>query len=146
MTGVPSLPVYKRFAILENTAVSESIEMRSTPELQTETTPTNKIRRRSPPRWERRLPKQYTLAATPNPRSLSIKVELQTTDTAEVRASAALIDSGATGKFLDKRWVEEQRIDLIQAAQVNTGEGVTRETGGVENSDGQVQDFGARNE
>ena len=44
--------------------------------------------------WERRLPKQYVVAATPGPKSLPIKVEIQTTDTTEVKSGPALVDCG----------------------------------------------------
>ena len=46
------------------------------------------------------------MAASPSPKSLVVKVEIQTTDTAEVRSKPALIDSGVTSLFMDQRYVE----------------------------------------
>ena len=108
--GMPSLSVYNKFAPLENIIISEPPEMRSSPEQTNQDIPTPKTRKRSVPRWEQRLPKQYVLAVTPSTKSLSIKVELQMTDTAEIKSSLALIDCGMTGKFLSKQFVEEHRI------------------------------------
>ena len=52
-------------------------------------------------RWEHNLPKQFIVAASPSPNSLNLKVEIQMTDTAEVKGVTALLDRGATGLFID---------------------------------------------
>jgi hypothetical protein len=48
-------------------------------------------------RWEKRLPKRFVLTATLSSNSFKIPVELQTTDTQEVKAARALLDCGASG-------------------------------------------------
>ena len=53
------------------------------------------------PNWEKKLPKKLRIAATPSPHSLDLKVEIQTTDTVETAMVTTLLDSGATGLFLD---------------------------------------------
>jgi len=53
------------------------------------------------PKWEQQLPKRYVLAATPSERSLNLDVAIQATDTGEVHTVSALLDSGATGLFID---------------------------------------------
>jgi Retroviral aspartyl protease len=60
--------------------------------------------------WERRHPKRYVVAATPSPTSLVIKVEVQTTDTVEVKSGPALVDYGATGQITDHVYVEQNRL------------------------------------
>ena len=60
--------------------------------------------------WERRFPKQYVVAATPGPKSLVIKVEIQTIDTAEVKSGPTLIDCKATSQFMDGDYVEWNRL------------------------------------
>ena len=60
--------------------------------------------------WEKRLPKRYIVATAPGPKSLVIKVEIQTTDTAEVKSGPALVDCGATGQFMDRDYVEQNRL------------------------------------
>jgi len=53
------------------------------------------------PKWEQQIPKHYVLAATPSERSLNLDIAIQTTDTGEVHAVSALLNSGATGLFID---------------------------------------------
>jgi len=57
-------------------------------------------------KWEKCLPKKYVVASTPSPRSLVIKVEIQTTDTDKVKTGPALVDSGATLSFMSQSYVE----------------------------------------
>ena len=59
------------------------------------------------PKWEKALPEKFIIAAmeeTPN--SIKIKVEIKTTDTAEKRSITTLIDSRATGKFIDRQYAK----------------------------------------
>ena len=60
--------------------------------------------------WEKWLPKQYVVAATPGFKSLVIKVDIQTTDTADVKSGPVLVDCGATGQFMDCDYVEKNRL------------------------------------
>jgi len=57
------------------------------------------------PKWEQQLPRRYVLAATPSERSLNLDIAIQTTDTGDVHAVSALLDSGATGLFIDPEFV-----------------------------------------
>ncbi|GLB40640.1 putative zinc ion binding [Lyophyllum shimeji] len=62
------------------------------------------------PRWEKRLPRSFTLAATPSRNSVILGVEVVTTDTQEILGLKALLDSGASGLFLHIRFVHEHGI------------------------------------
>ena len=42
--------------------------------------------------------------------SLTLKVELQTKDTGETKSVMALLDSGATGMFIDQNYVKASRL------------------------------------
>ena len=60
------------------------------------------------------MPEKLTIAiveGTPN--SLNLKMEIETTDTAE----NALVDSGATGKFIDRQYAKSCRFNLIKLTQ-----------------------------
>ena len=46
------------------------------------------------------------MASTPGSKSLVIKVELQTTDTAEVKSDLALVDCEATGSFMSWNYIK----------------------------------------
>ena len=62
------------------------------------------------PAWERRLPCRYVVASTPSSNSLHLNVEIETTDTQQTRSVVALLDSGATGLFLDTNYVEQHQL------------------------------------
>ena len=59
---------------------------------------------------EKAASKAICSAATPGPKSLVIKVEIQTTDTAEVKSGPTLVDCKATGQFMDCDYVEQNRL------------------------------------
>ena len=61
-------------------------------------------------KWEKHLPKAFVLAVTPGLKSLTVRVSLQSTDTAEVFATLALVDCGATGQFIDQEYVPKHRL------------------------------------
>ena len=86
------------------------------------------------PKWERRLPKRYVVAATPGPRSLNLKVELQSTDTGDVIATNALLDCGATGLFIDTEYVRKHRLTVRTLARpipVFNVDGTANEAGSI---------------
>ena len=62
------------------------------------------------PQWERRLLAHFIVDMLDEMeglwRSLKLNIELQTTDTRETRAVKALLDSGATGMFIDRAYVK----------------------------------------
>ncbi len=62
------------------------------------------------PRWERnRVPCQFTISSI-SPCSLDLTVELKTTDTGSEFRTNALVDSGATGSFIDSDFVHRNGI------------------------------------
>src|SRR6202142_1860571 len=60
--------------------------------------------------WERSLPKKYIIAAIPSQHSLSIDIEIKTTDNSLKRCLQALVDCGMTGMFIDQKFVETNDI------------------------------------
>ncbi|KAG5718649.1 hypothetical protein E4T56_gene16663 [Termitomyces sp. T112] len=59
------------------------------------------------PAWECCLPHCYIVASTPSTNSLKLQVEIETTDTQQIQSVVALLDSGATGLFLDTDYVQQ---------------------------------------
>ena len=53
------------------------------------------------PKWERALPESYTISVIGESSSLKLKVELETMDTSERKSVNSLVDSGATGEFIN---------------------------------------------
>ena len=64
------------------------------------------------PKWEKALPESYTISAIGESNSLKLKVELKTTDTSERKSVNSLVDSGATGEFIDRDYVKSCQFNL----------------------------------
>jgi len=73
------------------------------------------------PKWEQQIPKHYVLAATPSERSLNLDIAIQTTDTGEVHAVSALLNSGATGLFIDPEFVWWNHLTMQSLAWAMLG-------------------------
>jgi Retroviral aspartyl protease len=58
------------------------------------------------PNWEKRLPDRFVVASAISDNSLELSIALQTTDTGEVFSTAALLDCGATDKFIHSNFVK----------------------------------------
>ena len=108
MNSTPLLCSYNCFDVLQVEQIND-IEM-ETPDVQRtkkppiSTSPTDSPIRIRRPKWERLLPKEFVIAATENnPTALKLKVEIETTDTAEKKSVSALVDCGATGEVTTPR-------------------------------------------
>jgi len=103
--SAPQSLLVNRFIVLDieevNTEVCEPIDA---PPLSPSTPVKTALPRR--PKWEKRLPKRLS-ANTLNAHRTSIilSIEIGTTDTSEVHSVKVLLDSGATGNFIDKDFV-----------------------------------------
>ena len=86
------------------------------------------------PTWEKKLPKKLTIVATPSSHSFNLKVEIQTTDTPEMMIVTMLLDSSATGLFLDMDYVKEQKLStrkLTHPIPVVNVDGTPNEAGPI---------------
>jgi len=64
------------------------------------------------PKWEKRLPKHLSISTLDaQGTSLLLPVEIGTTDTSELHSVKALLDSGATGSFIDRDFVRSKGIN-----------------------------------
>jgi len=99
------LLLVNRFAVLDiekvNTDICEPID---TP-LLLPSTPDRTTQPRKP-KWEKRLPKRLSINTLDARRMLIIlPIEVSTTDTSEVHSVKVLLDSRATGNFIDRNFV-----------------------------------------
>ena len=99
---MPRSLLVNRFAVLDteevNTDISEPIDA---PSLSSSSAPDRTTQSRKP-KWEKRLPKQLSVNTLDACRTLIILlIEVSTTDTSEVHSVKALLDSGATGNFIN---------------------------------------------
>jgi hypothetical protein len=81
---MPPLGGYNRFTCLEvDTLIEPCICIaNSTEAVQTPSHPPNSNRRSCLPAWERQLPVRYIVAASPEPMSLAVDVEIELMDSA----------------------------------------------------------------
>jgi len=62
-------------------------------------------------KWEQQLPSKLVIAsAEDGSNSLKLKVELETTDTGEVKSVNSFVDSRATGEFIDCHYAKSNRL------------------------------------
>jgi hypothetical protein len=87
------------------------------------------------PKWERSLPARLTIASLEDkPGSLKLKVSIETTDTGETKSITSLIDSGATGNFIDREYVKANRLTtrtLSKPIPVFNVDGTPNEAGSI---------------
>jgi len=106
------LLLVNRFAVLDveevNTDISEPIDAPSL-----SSSAPDRTTQPWKPKWEKRLPKRLSInTLDTRGTSIILPIEVSTTDTSEVHSVKALLDSGATGNFIDR--------DFIQTKGINT--------------------------
>ena len=120
--GIPLLSTCNHFKILSNICDSETTlpdvqNSENTPAKVSENTlakvpipipvSTPAAPRVQKPKWEKTLPKGYTITATgENFTSLKLKVKIETTSTVERKSVFSLVDSGATSEFIDRDYMK----------------------------------------
>ncbi len=101
-----------RFKVLSIDPMPETFEP-APPAVSPEPLPRNPRPTRLP-KWERKLPRSFTVASSaPGPNSLYLKVQVESLSKVK-RQVRALVDSGATGLFIDRGYVRSQRIPTRQ--------------------------------
>jgi hypothetical protein len=128
---MPSSPTSNRYACLSvedvDTDTIEQVEVvKDIPEL--------RKRRVHRKRWERRLPKKYIVASTPSEKSLMLDIEVESTDNGLKRATKSLLDCGATGLFMDRKWVTTNNLPsrtLTTPIPVFNVDGTPNEAGAI---------------
>ena len=81
------------------------------------------------------LPKAYTIvSAEESSNSLKLKVEIETTDIAQKKSVATLVDCGATGEFIDRDYAKSCQFNLVKLTQlvlVHNIDGTLNEAGSI---------------
>ena len=128
--GTPSLQSHNRFACLEVDEINDTAELIKS------VVPEGDKEQRRPKRrgWERRLPRSMVLAATPSSKSLRLQVELQTTDTQDMKVAKALLDCGASGLFANQKYIDREQLNtwkLSEPIVVHNVDGTPNEAGPI---------------
>jgi hypothetical protein len=139
--STPPSSNYNRFSILSVNSIPEIDEsvkqLQVVQTLQTSLDSPAGQRPRFRPKWERALPAKLVigmLGGKETSRSLSLKVSLETTDTGDVKSVNALLDSGATGMFIDRDYVKANRLTtrtLSTPIPVYNVDGTPNEAGSI---------------
>ena len=140
MNRAPLLSSHNRFSTLSVDNIPKIDEPVADPQT-VQLQPSEKTPARVPaqrPRWERHLPAHFIvdmLDKMEGPqRSLKLNIELQTTDTGETRAVKALLDSGATGMFIDHAYIKANCFPtrtLSSPIPIRNVDGTLNEAGSV---------------
>jgi hypothetical protein len=132
----PPLSSRNRFSILSIDSIPEIEEPVETKVVQS--SESHPVLRTFRPNWEHRLPSSFVVSVLDETedrrRSLTLKIELQTTDTGEVKSVKALLDSGATGMFIDRDYVKTNGLStrtLSHPIPVRNVDGTLNEAGSV---------------
>ena len=135
MTSTPSLSSYNHFSCLSveeiNEPSSDTCENETAVQTPSNPHPTFPPHR---PQWERRLPRRLVIAASPSENSLLVDVEIETTDTAAKRRTEGLVDCGASGLFIDDKYVADNAIPtrtLSRPIPVFNVDGTPNEAGSI---------------
>src|SRR5579859_3461024 len=130
MRGTPPLlQKYNRFSCLEVEEYEDTSDQEEPAVPKSEERMEVKMKK-----WEKKLPSAYVLAATPGSNSFKLRVEIQTTDTQEIKAAMALLDCGASRLFVHRRFVEKERLNmrsLTNPIQVRNVDGTSNEAGPI---------------
>ena len=88
------------------------------------------------PRWEKRMTRKLIIhSLEEGPNCLMIPTHLKTTDTMEEAATKAMVDTGATGDFIDRDFVERTKLPtrkLSQPIPVYNVDGTPNEAGSID--------------
>ena len=88
------------------------------------------------PRWEKRMTRKLIIRSLEEgPNCLMIPTHLKTTDTMEEAATEAMVDTGATGDFIDRDFVERTKLPtrkLSQPIPVYNVDGTPNEAGSID--------------
>jgi len=87
------------------------------------------------PKWKQQLPSKLVIALVEDgSTSLKLKVELETTDTGEVKSINSFVDSGATGEFINRHYTKSNRLytwKLSEPILVYNVDGTLNEAGSI---------------
>ena len=135
---MPSSSTYNRFSVLHVDSIPEIKEpVESPPVVPPKANPPAPPYKWKP-NWEKRIPNHLVIDTLDEKEgrrhSLTLKIELQTTDMAETKSMTALLDSGATGMFIDREYVKKSGFTtrtLSNLIPVQNVDGTPNEAGSI---------------
>jgi len=138
VNSTPSLSYHNWFSVLPtcslNETVEPSIDVQNPVSKNLIVVPMEIVQNRHP-KWEQQLPSKLVMAsAEDSSTSLKLKVELDTTDTGEVKSVNSFVDSRATGEFIDRHYAKSNQLytwKLSKPILVYNVDGTLNEAGSI---------------
>jgi len=88
------------------------------------------------PRWERRMSRKLIIRSLEEgPNCIMLPIQLKTTDTMEEASTEAMVDTGATGDFIDQDFVDRAKLPTCKLSQpipVYNVDGSLNEAGSID--------------
>ena len=110
MSRAPPLLVSNRFSILTIDEPTTNEDAQNTPDPSLPLPPPEPRKPRKP-KWEKHVGRKFVInSLEEGPNSILIPVHLKTTDTMEESSTEALVDTGATGDFIDRDFVTNNKL------------------------------------
>src|SRR5467141_3473802 len=133
----PLLPDNNQFSVLEvpepDTAPELEDALRENPKVQPP--PTVELRRLRQPKWERCMTHKLIICSgEKDPRCIMVPIHLKMTDTMEEASTEAMVDTGATGDFVDQDFVNQAKLPtrkLSQPIPIYNVDGTLNEAGSI---------------
>jgi len=132
VSRAPPLLSNNRFSVLEITEpkVDEDAQEPDTPAL----LPTKPCKLRQP-KWEKRIKRKLVIHLLElDVKCIMLPIHLKTMDTMEETSTEAMVDTGATGDFIDQDFVTQAKLPtckLSQLIQVYNVDGTLNEAGSI---------------
>jgi len=124
-----------RFSALEIYDVPDLLQG-ETSEEDTPSNPPTETRKPRRPKWERRLSRKLIIRSLDEgPNCIMLPIHLKTTDTLEEASTEAMVDTGATGDFIDQDFVERAKLPtrkLSEPVPVYNVDGTPNEAGSID--------------
>jgi hypothetical protein len=133
VSRAPPLLTSNRFSVLEVTESEIGEDAQSIPE--SLPLPPTQPRRPRCPKWEKRMSKKLVIRSLEQgPKCIMVPIHLKTTDTMEEASTEAMVDTGATGDFIDQDFVSQAKLPtrkLSQPVPVYNVDGTPNEAGSI---------------
>ena len=132
MSRAPPLLSNNQFSVLEITEpkVDEDAQEPDTPAL-----PPTEPRKLRWPKWEKQIKRKLVIRSLElDAKCIMLLIHLKTTDTMEETSTEAMVDTGATGNFIDQDFVIRAKLPthkLSQPIPVYNVDGTLNEAGSI---------------
>jgi len=115
VSRAPPLLSNNRFSVLE---ITEPKVVEDAQELDTPTLPPTEPRKLRWPKWEKQIKRKLVIRSLElAAKCIMLPIHLKTTNTMEETSTEAMVDTGATGDFIDQDFVTRAKLPTCKLSQ-----------------------------